>query len=232
MYLGTLNNPTSHYPEFDLAQYLEAWHTQGKAVFVTGQLEKGESGTPHVQMFLQFAKPGIRITALKKHCKHARFDVVKFNNGADEYCNKEDGRLDGPHTYGIRPARKNLKGDTARRNNEIIAKGAEQAVRDGDIRLESYIQVERAINQIKLKSQVPYCPNHDRGVWIHGPSRTGKSTYARATYPDAYDKIQNKWFDGYAGQKAIILDDLDTDVLGHHLKRWMDVHACNGEVKG
>lgn len=54
MYLGTLNNPTDHYPDFDLAQYLESWKTKGKAVYVTGQLEKGEEGTPHVQFFLNF----------------------------------------------------------------------------------------------------------------------------------------------------------------------------------
>ncbi len=54
MYLGTLNNPTDHYPDFDLAQYLESWKTKGKAVYVTGQLEKGEEVTPHVQFFLNF----------------------------------------------------------------------------------------------------------------------------------------------------------------------------------
>ncbi len=73
MYLGTLNNPTQHHPDFDLAQYLESWKTKGGAVYVTGQLEKGEEGTPHVQYFVQFPKPGKRLTALKKHCKHANF---------------------------------------------------------------------------------------------------------------------------------------------------------------
>ena len=113
-----------------------------------------------------------------------------------------------------------------------MAKGAEQAVHDGDIRLEQYRNVEAAINQIQLKEAKPYCPNHDRGVWIYGPSRTGKSTYARKNWPDHYDKLQNKWWDGYSGQKAVILDDLDIDSLGHFLKRWMDVHPCNGEAKG
>jgi len=77
MYLGTLNNPTEHYPDFDLAQYLESWKTKASAEYVTGQLEKGDEGTPHVQYFVQFKKPGVRITALNKHCKKSHFEVIK-----------------------------------------------------------------------------------------------------------------------------------------------------------
>lgn len=83
-----------------------------------------------------------------------------------------------------------------------------------------------------LKTAEPYTPGHDRGIWVWGPSRTGKSTWARENFPDAYHKLQNKWFDGYNREKAIILDDLDIDSLGHHLKIWMDVHPCKGENKG
>jgi len=77
MFLGTLNNPLEHHADFDLAQYLESWKTKAGAVYVTGQLEKGEEGTPHVQYFVQFKKPGKRITALSKHCKKSHYEVVK-----------------------------------------------------------------------------------------------------------------------------------------------------------
>lgn len=94
---------------------------------MTGQLEKGAEGTPHVQFFLHFAK-NKRIPALKKHCKQAHFEVVKVNNGADDYCNKEDTRLEGPWSYGIKPARNNRKGEVAARNMEIIEMGVVNAV--------------------------------------------------------------------------------------------------------
>ena len=71
-----------------------------------------------------------------------------------------------------------------------------------------------------------------KGTWIYGPPGTGKSHKARADYPDAYLKAQNKWWDGYTGQSAVILDDLDHDALGHHLKIWLDKYACTGEIKG
>lgn len=49
-----------------------------------------------------------------------------------------------------------------------------------------------------------------RGVWYTGPPGVGKTHLARTTYPGAFIKSQNKWWDGYLDQKYVILDDFDT----------------------
>jgi len=107
-YIGTYNNP----PVDFIIDYLEKWTTVGGARYITGQLEKGESGTPHIQFFLNFEKPRA-ITALKKHCKVSHFEPVKVDNGAAAYCNKEDTRLEGPWEFGTKPVQRNSKEDWA-----------------------------------------------------------------------------------------------------------------------
>lgn len=74
-----------------------------------------------------------------------------------------------------------------------------------------------------------------KAIWIVGPPGTGKTHMAIHMTPESfYMKNQNKWWDGYHGQETVILDDLDLGAkgLGHLLKRWADVWAASGEVKG
>nr|WQA30147.1 MAG: rep protein [Cressdnaviricota sp.] len=74
-----------------------------------------------------------------------------------------------------------------------------------------------------------------RGIWLAGRAGCGKSTWAHKLGEHLggyFEKPQNKWWDGYDGEKVVILDDLDTHALNHYLKIWADKFACKGEVKG
>jgi len=52
MFIGTLNNPKVE----DLEDIITSWVTKAKAVYCTGQLEKGAEGTPHLQFYVHFDK--------------------------------------------------------------------------------------------------------------------------------------------------------------------------------
>lgn len=58
---------------------------------------------------------------------------------------------------------------------------------------------------------------------------------ARDNYPDHYPKLCNKWWEGYQGQKNVIMDDIDPDLakcLKQHIKLWGDGYTVVLEVKG
>lgn len=105
-WLGTLNNPT-----VDPQEFLQSWHNKANAVYVVGQLEKGAEGTVHIQYFVNFKKPGQRLSYLKKYCSQSHFEMVRTNNGADLYCMKAETRVDGPWEFGTKPLKRNSKTD-------------------------------------------------------------------------------------------------------------------------
>jgi Geminivirus Rep catalytic domain./RNA helicase. len=99
------------------------------------------------------------------------------------------------------------------------------------LRYEQLRRSKLAITQDQLKN-----PPHEttRGTWIRGPPGSGKTHSVHATESDLYCKAQNKWWDGYTGQKAVLMDDFDQqgECLAHHMKIWADKWPCQGETKG
>jgi len=95
-----------------------------------------------------------------------------------------------------------------------------------------FVKYSRGLRDAALFLQDSYLHESVRGIWIYGPPGSGKSHVARSFSDSLYIKAQNKWFDGYDGELNILLDDLDTAVLGHYLKIWADRWACSGETKG
>jgi len=173
-----------------------------------------------------------RPSYLKKFDKRLHIEVVKVNNGAHDYCMKDETRVDGPWEHGQRPVSRSSKTDWA-----MVRKAAEagdlRAIPDA-IYVQNYGNLSRIAKDHAKKG--PILPE-DRGVWIYGPTRTGKSRHAHFYYPDAYDKDANKWWDGYQGEEYAILDDLDpaaAKLMGgaRRIKVWGDRLAFCGEIKG
>ena len=122
-------------------EYLNKWFTTARATYVNGQLERGKNGTVHIQYFLNF-KSQVRLSALKKHCGRSHFELVRVDNGASSYCLKEDTRVEGPWEFGIKPARRNVKGETADRNKKILELGVEKCVEEGLIHIKEYVKIK------------------------------------------------------------------------------------------
>jgi len=55
---------------------------------------------------------------------------------------KEDTRVEGPWEFGLKPARKNVKGETKERNAKILELGVEKCVEEGLIHIKEYLKVK------------------------------------------------------------------------------------------
>lgn len=147
------------------------------------------------------------------------------------YC-KKDGDI---WESGVAPigavGKKCTLAERAERNHRLRTCSLDDLLDDGTISLKEIPVIKKA--RIILAQEGSALTTEDvRGLWYYGDPGLGKSHKARMEYPDAYIKAQNKWFDGYMGQDAIILDDFDCKELGHYLKIWTDKWACSGEIKG
>lgn len=151
--------------------------------------------------------------------------MVTNNNGADRYCTKEETRLEGPFTFGIKPARRNVKGDLARRNADIIEYGAEKAVTEGLIHIKDYPKVKNARDEFLNDTRVPDDLDGDLtefNLWIYGEPGIGKTSYVKDHYEDIYWKNKKSYWNGYTNQKTVCLDDVEKSEHFQiaHLKEW------------
>jgi len=219
----TLNNYTS-LDEVELSN-LECKY------LVYGREKAPETGTPHLQGYVYFENP----RSLKSILKLFKWHVEPARGDADQnftYCAK------GGDTFekGIRPMSQKRKGEAEQERWTKIIKSAELGtIRDTDPKI--YFEHFKTCELLRTKYQqgIPMEPCALPGEFYIGPSGSGKSRGAREDYPGAYIKNCNKWWDGYMGQEAVIMDDLDPGLakaLSHHLKIWLDHYPFTAEIKG
>lgn len=221
-FIGTCNNP-----DLEAKDFLECLFTESQCKYLCGQLERGENGTTHIQYYIYFTIQQT-VAQLKKYCKRSHFEPIIKDNGAADYCMKAETRVEGPFEFGIRPKNKVSKAVEW----DVVREQAKKADWDS-IPSDIYIKYYGNLKKIGAENTETFSSDDVRGYWLWGAPGTGKTTFARSEYgDDVYIKAQSKWWDGYMGQKIVILDDLDSDCLSHYLKIWADKWSCTGEIKG
>lgn len=191
--------------------------------------EVGKTGTPHLQGFLYFQRKK-SLRQMKNINPRAHWEMAKGTvQDSVDYCSKEDP---DPFMKGQAPKKNQTAVERLKRNQVLLSSSVVELVDSGEISLLQLPLLKKAKAEYLVSSSA-----HQRdsvcGLWIYGPPGTGKTHYVHEHYGDnLFKKAQNKWWDGYAGEKHVLLDDLDTNVLGHYLKIWADKWSCTGEVKG
>lgn len=203
----TLNN----YSEKDV-EAIKGWSKYKYLVF---GFEVGESGTPHLQGYVEWQN-GRTLRGLKRLGKRIHWEERRGSpKQAEDYC-KKDGKFweDGtPLAQGERSDLIEIKDDIM--NGKITP---------DDICLENpelYHMYGRTFNKIMdLKNRKKFRTWMTKGEWIWGPTGVGKSHRAFEGFdPDTHYVWvnDNGWWDGYVGQKIVIINDFRGEIKFNEL---------------
>lgn len=211
---------TKNNPEETLTEFFDTTLSLLSPKWLVVQLERGESGTPHFQCALGF--DNANTTAfLRKRMVRCHVERARNSAAAAAYCAKEDTRISGPLKHGTPPIRRNTKQGHAELNKRCLSEGVEALIADGTLSFKEYLRVKRGVEIYRQSTQHVDSNPELTNEWHCGPSGAGKSRHVRAVYGESlFNKAINKWYDGYAGQETVLLDDFGREhhVLGHYLK--------------
>lgn len=197
-------------------------------------IEKHQDGSPHVHAYIKFeSKLDIRDSSYFDIVKcHGNYQGVRSAKNVIEYCVKDGEFIANFDVRGEPTYRSVLRRDLARRI--IQTDNLVPIVEENPELIFQFRSLTESLRLFRMQRE-PIVDWYDvRGVWLWGPPGVGKSHAIRAQNPSLYLKPQNKWWDGYSGEKAVLLDDMDLQgkCLSHYLKIWADKYAFAAEVKG
>lgn len=195
------------------------------------------TGTPHLQGYLYF--DNARTLRSVRQQLPGLHVVVSKGTPAENitYCSKEGEFVE----FGTRPQtpqeigqaeadRYEVAWNAARRGSYSNLRPGELDAIDAELRFRHY----NTIKQIAKDHMVrPPQLESTCGIWIHGVAGSGKTTAVNRTFPTAYLKPLNKWWDGYQDEEVVVLDDMDIyhRDLTSQIKHWADFLPFIGEIK-
>lgn len=235
-YVFTLNNYTAE----DETRLRGVTQCVGGPNYILWGREVGESGTPHLQGYVEFPKK--KALGGVKKALGSKTIHLEIRRGTQEeaclYCKKgEDWEEFGTRSVSAQGARTDLE---AVRNRLIEGESLESVALDN---VELYCKYRNGLRDIAAWSAKKSAYNPPRVEIVWGPPGTGKSAYAHSLAEDDDDiwvYPGSMWFDGYTGQSVALFDDFADDLLPkaqrridyHFWLRIVDRYKIDVPVKG
>lgn len=214
---------------------------QSQIRYMVYQVEQGKTEKPHIQGFIHFQNP-VALSTIKSRLasKSIHVEWVINDEAAAGYCAKEEGRLWGPAEVGTKP-------DYAKKKvnpTEELAAMVKNGLTNAQIAEEApwaILRHSRGIAELRyahLESRASSFRTVEV-ILLTGDAGTGKTAYAIAQSeknggyfkPDLSKK--DIWFNGYQGQKNLILDDFrGKSTSFDNLLRLLDGHKLELPIKG
>lgn len=185
--------------------------------------EVGESGTPHLQGYLELDNAKT-LSAMKKIHEKAHWEARRGTPvQADEYCRK------GGDVWS--------KGELPKQGRRTDLEGAVELVQGG-VALEVvaaempavYVKYHKGLRELRNSR---FLDRSEKPVvsWLWGKTGVGKT---RTAVQDGsfYIKDATRWWDGYEQQEVIVIDDFDGTWPFRDLLRLLDRYPYQGQTKG
>lgn len=190
-----------------------------------------DTGRPHLQGYIHWEnKRSIgKFSTDFGNCRVAKPDGTARQNR--EYCLKIRSKDKKPNEkfeeYGTMPTQGH-RTDWEKAVNDI-RNG--ESIEDVITAQPQLLPCQRALREFK---SMMLKPNHRsiNVVVLWGKGGTGKTRWAFDNYPDLYKKPTGDWWDGYSGQKTILLDDYYGYIKYHDLLTVLDRYPLNLPYKG
>ena len=224
-WIGTWNNYSpQNVDEFRI------WCEMNTVYSICGH-EIGESGTPHLQSFHQHEKV-IRFSTFKRQFPEVHVKPVEVNNGAEKYCAKE-GKL--AFQFGTlinkRPGHRSdidqaIKKVRTGANLREIADECPEAI----------LKYPGGISRLMSIYEKPRDRNIPKDVivlWGESESQKTRRAFDMAgENPYVWDPGMGQWFDGYAGEKTVIMDEFRGQLPLGTVLRLFDRYPMRVQYKG
>jgi len=198
--------------------------TQLECRYIVYGNEKSESGTQHLQGYVEFANAKT-LGGVKKLLEKAHWEVRKGSpEQASQYC-KKDGQFVERGEIPKQGKRTDLEEVVAEvRGGATLKQIAEEY---GPV----FVKYQRGLAALK-SIQYTDRTGPPEVVWLWGKSGTGKTRTAVEKSASFYIKDGTKWWDGYEQQSVIIIDDFDGAWPFRDLLRLLDRYPYRGQTKG
>lgn len=221
--------------------------------YLVGQWEQGDSSDKlnrlHFQFFVEF-KQKIRVNQARRYLV-VKSDGKSFSGWleparsqkAEEYCQKERSRVGNVFKFGVKGGKEGQNGKIEKIHE--LMKAGNSALEISAMFPDLYVRFSNAIHKWETYYDRPRDSEIIPKVEIYyGVTGSGKSYKAFQEHPNAYRKMQGRWWDGYKGEKVVIIEDFrppspdewkSSEVKSISLDEWLrilDRYPMKIEYKG
>lgn len=221
----TLNNYTD-----DEYKAICDWLAAESTYSIVGK-EVGECGTPHLQGYCNLGRQKrLRFNQIKAKMPRSHIEIAR---GTDEenqtYCKKGGDYVE----YGV------IQYSGKRNDLQPVVEAIVGGKRIAEVALEypiQYVKFSRGLRDLAAITARQHQRSTKTEVWVlTGAPGTGKSRFCfeQATaVGDTYYKPRGDWWDGYEGQKSVIIDDFYGWIKYDEMLKICDRYPYQVPVKG